>query len=153
MKCYVPRKYKRPSCFLLSLQYSPSPSNFALICNYILFAFQMRFCFSAHIDKYLGWQDAIRKKAFRFCEDWSIKSAGPPGSRAMLPEPSCPRVKTRKFSASLRTSVHLTQLLWREKEAPKLYQARHEGPLLRSTRVSVKYMWQIIRNTTQQTKA
>ena len=43
------------------------------------FAFQMLFCFSACSDKHVWWQAAIQKKVFQFCEDWSVKRAGPPG--------------------------------------------------------------------------
>ena len=71
----------------------------------------MLFCFSAYTDKHLGWQAAIQKKAFQLCENWSIKSARPPGYSETLSEPPCQFVKTQKLPASLRTIINLTQLL------------------------------------------
>lgn len=106
-----------PSSLLSLPLVEPFSSNFSLTYNYILFAFQTLFCFSAYTDKHLGWQAAIQKKAFQFCEDCSIKSAWPPGCRETLSEPPCQFVKTQKFSTSRRTVINLTQLLRRKKQA------------------------------------
>lgn len=125
MKCDGPTDVQE-AIPLSSLPLFHSPST---LLFYTITFYSLSKCYSASVATMTNTQGGrlpFERRPFSFVRTGQSNPPGLQGARrqsmSSFHEPPCHCVKTRKFSASLRTSVHLTQLLFlgRKKQASKL---------------------------------
>lgn len=144
-----PYKYKKPLFFLLSLEYSHSPAT-SLLCTITFYLLSI--CYSASVPTLTnteGGRLPFERRPFNFVR---TGQSNPPGLRATGRHcMSLPASVSRPRSFLLLQGPVLIWLNFSEERNKPLKFSRlcMKAPPVHSTNVSVKYMWQILRKTTQ----